>query len=160
MSNSASGTDGDAPDAAIRTIRSGVSKYPTFLLDVIDGMNLGSQSMDIANVTIDELFPGMILADSIETQEGEPVVTSGTWVTATLVHQLRCIDGQQPLAAPFRVISPPDVLRTDSSSYWGRGNASTEARGRASLYRAHSDAAERRLARQIRARRPDADRFG
>lgn len=107
---------GDAPDAAIRNLRSGDSKYPIFLLDVIDGMNLGGQSMDIANVTIDELFPGMILADGIVTQAGEPVVARGTWVTATLVHQLRCVDGQQPLVAPFRVMSPPDVLRSGSSS--------------------------------------------
>ncbi|MGB6946052.1 MAG: response regulator [Bryobacteraceae bacterium] len=88
-------------------LRAAPGKYPTALLDALQGYSPSRVHFEVKRLTSPQLQPGMILEDDVVTEQGGlMVISKGTTLTATLIERVQNFARTRGVREPIQVRAP------------------------------------------------------
>lgn len=88
-------------------LRAAPGKYPTALLDALQGYSPSRVHFEVKRLPSPQLQPGMILEDDVVTEQGSlMVISKGTTLTATLIERVQNFARTRGVREPIQVRAP------------------------------------------------------
>jgi response regulator RpfG family c-di-GMP phosphodiesterase len=112
------------PSAAFADLEEHIERYDPELLYYLEGCLGKAAHYTLKDMSITELYPGIILDETVSTDDGVVVCRKSMEVTASMIAKLKAFQQRSPIRQPFKVLVPENT-RTCVS----REIASEAARG-------------------------------
>ena len=88
-------------------LRAASAKYPAAVLDTLKDYSPLRVHFEVKRLSAQQLLPGMILEDDVNTEEGSlTVISKGTTLTVTLVERVRNFSRTRGIREPIQVRAP------------------------------------------------------